>query len=118
MDRDRVRDWVERYVEAWNSNDRSNIESLFTENAVYLTGPFDEPWEGLDTIVEQWLARKDEPGDTRFVYEVIAVDGDLGVVEGYTQYRSSGEEFANLWLIKLDGAGLCTHYTEYWMQKK
>jgi uncharacterized protein (TIGR02246 family) len=118
MDRERIRDWVERYVEAWNSNDRGNIESLFTEDAVYLTGPFDEPWEGRETVVEQWLARKDEPGDTRFVYEVIAVDGDLGVVEGYTHYSGTGEEFANLWLIRLDGSGRCTHYTEYWMQKK
>jgi uncharacterized protein (TIGR02246 family) len=117
MDRDRVRDWVERYVEAWNSNHPGNIESLFTENAVYLTGPFDEPWEGLDTIVEQWLARKDEPGDTLFDYEVIAVDGDLGVVEGVTHYRSTGEVFGNLWLIRLDAGGRCSRYTEYWMQK-
>jgi uncharacterized protein (TIGR02246 family) len=117
MDRDRFRNWVERYVEAWNSNDRGDIGSLFTEDAVYLTGPFDEPWEGRDEIMEQWVARKDEPGDTRFDYEVIAVDGDLGVVEGVTRYRSTGEAFGNIWLIRLDAEGRCARYTEYWMQK-
>ena len=118
MDRDGIRDWVDRYVEAWNTNEPRDIESLFAEGAVYLTGPFDEPWEGRDEIVERWLARPDEPGDTTFEYEVIAVDGDLGVVEGVTRYKSTGEVFGNIWLIRLDDGGRCTRYTEYWMEKK
>ena len=118
MDRDGIRDWVERYVEAWNSNNRGDIESLFAEDAVYLTGPFDEPWEGRDVILERWLERPDEPGDTTFEYEVIAVEGNLGVVEGVTRYKSTGEVFGNIWLIDLDDGGRCTRYTEYWMEKK
>ena len=105
MDRDGVRHWVDRYVEAWTSNDRGDIESLFAEDAVYLTGPFDEPWEGRDEIVKRWLARRDEPGDTTFDYEVIAAEESLGVVEGVTRYQSTGEVFGNIWLIRLDDGG-------------
>jgi ketosteroid isomerase-like protein len=113
-----VRDWVERYIKAWNSNDPSEIGELFTANGVYVSGPFDEPWHGRETIVTNWLGRKDEPGDTQFTYDVIAVDGDLGVVEAKTVYFDPPYEFGNLWLVRLNDAGQCTHYTEYWMEKK
>ena len=35
MNRSDVQVWLGRYVEAWRSNDRATIESLFTEDAVY-----------------------------------------------------------------------------------
>ena len=41
---DRVKAWVERYVQAWNSNDPAAIGSLFTEDAAYHTEPYSQPW--------------------------------------------------------------------------
>jgi len=63
MDEHAVRDWTDRYVKAWGSNDPEDIGSLFTDDATYLTAPWREPWRGRDGIVEGWLDRKDAPGD-------------------------------------------------------
>jgi ketosteroid isomerase-like protein len=113
--RERLEDWVRRYVRAWNTNDPDDIRALFTDDAVYYTAPFREPWRGSDGIVAGWLERKDEPGDSQFEFEVIAIDGDLGFVRGETYYKADDERFANLWEIRLDG-DRCSAFTEWWME--
>jgi uncharacterized protein (TIGR02246 family) len=108
--------WVERYIHAWNTNEPADIGSLFTDDAVYLTGPLDAPWQGRDRIVESWLEIKDEPGAASFAYDVIAVDGALGVVEGRATYFEPPVEYGNLWLIRLAPNKQCERFTEYWVK--
>ncbi|HWL33579.1 MAG TPA: hypothetical protein VNP89_08230 [Gaiellaceae bacterium] len=55
-------DWVASYERAWASNDAGEIGALFTDDALYLTAPFRDPWRGRQQIVDGWLDRKDEPG--------------------------------------------------------
>ena len=89
---DRFAAWVERYLVAWDSNDPDDIAALFSEDALYFTLPMREPWRGRKTIVREWLDRKDESGDWwTFKYEVIARDGDLGIVRGVTEYATMKE---------------------------
>jgi uncharacterized protein (TIGR02246 family) len=118
VDRNRIERWVERYVGAWNSNDPNDIGSLFAKDGIYRTGPFDQPWRGRHEIVDCWLDRKDEPGNTEFDYRVLATDNDLGIVQGWTKYLQPPTEYGNLWLIKLDPEGRCTEFTEYWMKRE
>jgi hypothetical protein len=108
---------VERYVRAWNSNDPDEIGSLFTQAAEYRHTPFAEPWQGRDEIVRQWLARRDEPGDTTFRYEVVAVTGDTGVVRGWTRYVHSRNDYSNIWLIAFGTKRRCKAFTEWWVQR-
>ena len=109
--------WIDGYVKAWNSNHPDDIAALFTEDAVYKTGPYDVPWEGRDEIVRGWLARKDEPGNATFRYEIVAARDDLVVVEGRSRYRDPDTEYANLWLFTLDERGRCKSFLEYWMER-
>ena len=118
LNRSDVSVWVDRYIRAWNSNDATDIGELFTDDAIYLTGPFDAPWEGRQRIVDQWLEERDEPGTTSFSYEIIGVDGDLGVVQGRATYVEPPVVYGNLWLLRLAPDGRCSHFTEYWMKKK
>ena len=111
----RFDEWVRRYVKAWNSNAREDIESLFAVTGLYYTEPYAQPWRGRKQIVEGWLEQKDEPGDTEFSFEVVAVEGELGVVRGTTDYKSSGKSYSNLWLIRLDGEAQAVEFVEYWM---
>lgn len=108
---------MERYVRAWNSNDRAEIGELFSDDASYLSEPYAEPWRGRDEIVSEWLARKDDPGDTTFRYEVSAATQEIGIVKGVTEYRSTGTEYFNLWEITLDASGRCSRFVEWWMEK-
>jgi uncharacterized protein (TIGR02246 family) len=113
---DRVQAWVERYVQAWNSNDPATIGSLFTEDAAYYTEPYSQPWRGRDEIVRQWLDRKDEPGDIQFRWHPLTVTPEVAVVQGTTVYRDPPRTYSNLWVIRLDAEGRCTEFTEWWMQ--
>lgn len=116
-DRESLRRWTEGYVGAWASNDPADIRALFTEDARYLTEPHAEPWTGHDEIVREWLDRKDEPGDYTFRFEILAQDGDLGFVRGWTTYPGEDpREYHNLWVIRLEDDGRASEYTEWWVR--
>lgn len=119
MDATALRSWVDRYRDAWESNDPEGIGSLFTDDARYLTEPYADPTEGRDAIVAAWLDSRDEPGQTDFRYEVMAIAGDLGFVRCWTTYHDPPErEYSNLWVVKLAEDGRCEEFTEWWMQHR
>ena len=113
---DRVQAWVERYVQAWNSNVPAAIGRLFTEDAAYYTEPYSQPWRGRDEIDRQWLDRKDEPGETQFRWHPLTVTPEVAVVQGTTVYRNPPRTYSNLWVIRLNPESRCTEFTEWWMQ--
>jgi hypothetical protein len=116
MDETQLARWVEGYVRAWNSNDPTQIGDLFTAGATYRTEPYAEPWRGRTAIVDGWLAHKDEPGQTAFRWHPVVVTDDLAVVEGRTEYHTDPPRtYRNMWVIRLDGHGRCTDFTEWWM---
>jgi uncharacterized protein (TIGR02246 family) len=118
VDRAAVDAWVRSYVEAWRSNDPQAIGNLFTDDAEYLTGPFDEPWRGRAAIVEGWLARSDEAGSWTFEVSSVDVADGVAFVEGRADYPEDGLRFANLWRIELDARGRATRYVEWWMEPR
>ena len=115
-DRASIDDWVARYRVAWQSNDPDDIRGLFTPDGEYLTGPSEKPWSGHDEIVASWLRDADQPGDTEFDGWVIAVDGDLGVVQARVDYRE-GRLYDNIWLIELEPDGRARRFTEWYMKR-
>ena len=105
--------WIAAYVRAWNTNDPDDIRALFTDDATYYTAPFRPPWVGREDIVEKWLERKDEPGETTFDWSPIVLTDDLAIIQGTTTYPD--ETFSNLWVIRLEQDGRCSEFTEWWM---
>jgi ketosteroid isomerase-like protein len=114
-DREAVTDWVRRYERAWDSNDPQDIRGLFTADAEYRFHPWDEPDRGHEAIVTAWLEAQDEPGDHRFEWEIVAVDGPTAVVQGHTEY-SDGDVYENLWVIRLTEDGRADSFTEWYME--
>nr|WP_133545693.1 nuclear transport factor 2 family protein [Microbacterium sp. BK668] len=111
-----VREWMDRYLQAWNTNDPDDIRALFTENATYAGGPFDpEPWIGREGIVTAWLEHRDEQGEWTFEGEpLVAADG-VGIVQGRTEY-ADGHVYANLWVIRFAEDGRATSFLEWYME--
>jgi uncharacterized protein (TIGR02246 family) len=107
---------VDRYRRAWETNDPTDIAVLFTEDARYFPKPATDPWTSRDEIVARWIEFKDEPGDTKFSYEVIATDDSIGIVRGVTEYISLAKTYDNLWEIELDG-DRCSRFTEWWIER-
>lgn len=115
-DLDQVTNWIDEYVRAWNSNDPAGIGALFASDASYRTEPFSTPWRGRETIVANWLDRKDEPGQTRFTWHPLAVTPDVAIIQGETVYQQPPQTYSNLWVIRLNADGRCTEFTEWWMR--
>jgi hypothetical protein len=118
IEKSTIENWIEKYLTACNSNDPQDIGQMFADDAAYYTGPFDEPWNGQEGIIQGWLERKDEPGSFHFRYQILATSEDTAVVRGWTEYFEPDREYSNIWVIKLNDRRQCTEFTEWWMQRK
>lgn len=118
-DREAAADWFRRYRVAWESDDVDDIRGLFTEDAVYRGFPDDpEPFVGLDAIVAGWLENRDEPGETDFKWELLAVDGEVAIARCVTTYHDDPPvTYDNLFVIRLGADGRATEYTDWWIKR-
>ena len=117
-DLDALGRWLDRYAEAWRSNDAGTIGALFTDDAVYRWHPYDEGDEvarGRDAIVRAWLEDPDEPDSWELAFQPLATSGDLGVARAVTTY-ADGRTYHNVFLVHLDDESRCSDFVEYFMQ--
>ena len=108
--------WLERFVAAWKSYDRAEVEALFSEDARYRYHPWDDPVVGREAIADSWLEDRDEPGSFEAGYECYAVDGDRAVAVGTSSY-TRGDVYDNVYLLRFDGDGRCSELTEWFMKR-
>jgi uncharacterized protein (TIGR02246 family) len=122
MNRADVQAWLDRYVEAWRTDDAAQIAALFTEDASYRYRPYGGDKNaavGRDAIVAAWLEEGDPPGSWEARYETFAVEGERAVASGTSRYFASakGPEriFHNAFLLRFAPDGRCAEFTEYYM---
>jgi SnoaL-like domain len=123
MTRSDFQRWLDRYVEAWRTTDPRQIGELFSEDATYLWNPWDEPTRGRAAIVEAWMQDRDPPDSWEARYEAIAVDADVGIAHGRTQYLEThdgmaGRRYDNIFVCRFDGDGRCREFTEWFMEPR
>jgi SnoaL-like domain len=123
MDHDAFKDWLDRYVDAWRLLDPTAIGDLFTIDVRYAFDPFGEALVGRPAVVASWVASPDVPGSWQADYEVLAVDGEVGVAHGRTRYLTDDRsgvdrEFANVFVCRFDAEGRCREFTEYYMRER
>lgn len=116
MDLQGVQSWTDRYVHAWRTNDPAAIGDLFTDDALYYTLPWREPWRGRDEILRGWSGDPDAPGTWECEYHAIAATGDTGVVRGWTRY-TNGNEYANVFVTTSAAGGRASEFTEFFIKK-
>jgi hypothetical protein len=114
--------WLEDYVRAWKSYDPAAIGALFSEDARYAYGPFDEPLVGRAAIVASWLEEPDPAGQYDAHYAPVAVDGQMAVANGRSQYfaprsKTVGAEYDNIFLLRFDAQGLCVEFREWFVKR-
>jgi ketosteroid isomerase-like protein len=124
MDRESVQAWLDKYIEAWRTYDPGQIGDLFSEDALYLYSPWDEPnpVRGRDEIVADWRKEMNAVGSWEARYVPVAVEGNVGVAQGRTRYFGSDgtveREFDNIFVLHFDDAGRCARFTEWYMQPR
>ena len=115
MQYEAVTRWIDAYIDAWRSNDPESIAALFTEDATYAYHPWDEPLQGREAIVADWLKEPDEPGSWEAEYRPLLVHDDRSIVTGITRY-ADGKTYSNLFVIDFDDEGRCPAFTEWYMR--
>jgi ketosteroid isomerase-like protein len=123
VQRKEFQNWLDRYVDAWKTYDEQKIADLFSENVVYKYSPEDDGVKGRAAVVKSWLDNKDEPGTYDAKYEVVAIDGDTHVANGWSRYFTGPggdkrDEYFNVYICKFDADGRCREFTEYWIQNR
>lgn len=120
-DRDPHERWMAGYLRAWRSDDPAEIGALFTEDATYSPHPFGTPWVGSQGIVDEWIRRGDAGAEWSFDYEIVAVDGRIGLIRGLTTYAATKTTpetiYGNLWIVTLADDGKARSFSEWWVQK-
>jgi ketosteroid isomerase-like protein len=115
MTRAQLVDWLEGYERAWRAPGTDALTELFTEDASYSTAPYEEPHRGLAAIRGMWAAERLGPDEEfEMTSEVVAAEGDTGVARIEVHYGPpKGKEYRDLWVVRLDDAGLCFHFEEW-----
>jgi ketosteroid isomerase-like protein len=110
-----IAEWVAAYERAWRTAGTESLAALFTTDATYQASPFEERHRGLAAIADLWEAERAGP-DEAFTMstEVVAVEGDTGVVRCEVAYGEPHNRlFRDLWIIKLDDDRRCFHFEEW-----
>jgi hypothetical protein len=123
VDRQAFQHWLDGYVEAWKTYDEQRIGDLFSENVVYRYSPQDEGLKGRADVVNSWVENKDDPGTYDAKYQVLAIDGDTHVANGWSRYFTAPggdlrDEYFNVYICRFDADGRCREFTEYWIQNR
>jgi ketosteroid isomerase-like protein len=115
VDRATLSKWVEAYARAWRTEGTDALGSLFAEDATYRTAPFEEPFEGLSAISAMWEEARNGPDEVfDLESEVVAVEGDTGVVRLEVRYGEPvAQTYLDLWIVRLDDEGRCTAFEEW-----
>jgi hypothetical protein len=122
--RAQLTDWLAAYERAWRTAGTDVLAELFAEDATYSTAPYESPHRGLGAIGEMWEAERFGPDEAfTMTSEIVAVEGDTGVARVKVQYEEATQkerrlhrqrkEYLDLWIVRLDDAGLCSHFEEW-----
>ncbi len=115
VDRDRVAGWIARYEHAWRTPGTAALAGIFTPDAVYSQGPYEEPRRGLAAIERMWEAGREGPDEVfDMTSGIVAVDGDTAVVRVRVRYGDPVvQEYLDLWVMRFAADGCCVAFEEW-----
>jgi ketosteroid isomerase-like protein len=118
MGRAEIEAWVAAYERIWRTPGAEALAELFSDDATYRMSPYAETVQGLAAVGELW-ERERQGADEAFEmsYEIVAVEGDTGVVRVEVRYGPPRRaEYRDLWIVRLDADGRCREFEEwpYW----
>jgi ketosteroid isomerase-like protein len=114
VDRAALEAWIGLYERAWRSAGTSQLAELFATDATYSMAPFEQPHRGLAAIERLWELERDGP-DEGFTLEteIVAIEGDTGVVRAEVVYARPPRRYRDLWIVYFDEHGRCLAFEEW-----
>jgi ketosteroid isomerase-like protein len=113
--REQVAKWVSAYERAWRTAGTAALADIFSQDAVYRQGPYDEPVRDLPAVGQMWEQQRDGPAEVfTMTSDIVAVDGDTAVVRAEVRYgEPTSQEFRDLWVIRFAADGRCSSFEEW-----
>jgi hypothetical protein len=111
--------WLEAYGRAWEGRDPDAAADLFTEDASYAWGPFEEPLRGQGAIRRRWAEATEAQRNVRFGSEVLGAV-DAGAVARWWCAFAVGEahiELEGIFLVSLTADERCRDFREWWNER-
>lgn len=115
MTRDELEGWLDSYERLWRTEGTEGLAEIFTPDAFYSNGPYEDPFEDLGEITEMWEDER-RSADEAFTVEreILAIEGDTGVVRLQVDYgEPKPQQYRDLWIVRLDEDGRCFHFEEW-----
>src|SRR5690242_7631418 len=116
--RETVTRWIEGYERAWRTAGTAPLAGLFTAEATYSPGPYEQIVRGLEAIGAFWEATR-ESADEAFTFrsELVAIDGDTAVARTEVSYETAtnhaSREYRNLWVMRFAADGRVAAFEEW-----
>lgn len=117
MNYESFKSWLEAYGRAWENRNPLAAATLFTDDAVYYWGPFDEPLRGRSGISRRWSEATSRQERISFTYEILTVTEKMGINRWWASFLripSKKVELDGIFLVSLDEKNLCTEFREWW----
>ncbi len=112
-----AKEWLQRYVAAWESADAGAVADLFAEDAVYRSHIFKSPNRGRRGVREYWSSATSTQRDVNVLLGDAIVDEDRVAVEWWATMFDSDEghdiTLPGVLLLRFRD-GLCDDLREYW----
>lgn len=122
MTDDAFRTWLDAYRDAWERRDPQAARELFSEQAVYVERPYQEPMRGRETIVEYWSHIPRTQDDVRVRLEPFAVAGDLGIAHWWASFvrlpSGARVHLDGILAATFDDDGRCRLFREWWHKQE
>jgi hypothetical protein len=110
--------WLDAYGRAWETRDPDAAAALFTDEATYQWGPFEEPLRGRDEIRKRWAEATSTQDAVSFGCEPMAVTDDHGIARWWVSFVLPAERsrvrIEGIFAIALDAGGRCREFREWW----
>lgn len=110
--------WLDAYGRAWEERDADAAASLFTDQATYQWGPFEEPLRGREAIRERWASALDAQADVSFGHEPLALGAAAGFARWWVSFAvpvaRQRVQLEGIFQVALDDDGRCTEFREWW----
>jgi SnoaL-like domain len=114
VDRATVADWIAGYERAWRTAGTDMLATLFTDDATYSMGPYEETVAGLPAIAELWERERVGPEEGfTMVWDFVATEDDTAVVRVEVEYLDMPRQYRDLWIIQFGRDGRCTSFEEW-----
>jgi hypothetical protein len=99
LKREALEHWLRRLGQAWEQSDAEGAALLFDPEVIYRENPFAPPLRGFEAVKRYWLENLATQRNVVFSGWVLAVDGDVGVVNWRVEFTRvpSSEK------VRLDG---------------